>query len=46
MYKEVQALAGYTALIHELDVVLNDLNGGNYERTTIVECNDNANAVD
>ena len=32
LYKELQALAGYTSLIQELDLVLNDLNGGNYER--------------
>ena len=32
-YKDVQALAGYTTLIHELDEVLKDLNDGKFRRT-------------
>jgi ATP-binding cassette, subfamily D (ALD), member 3 len=36
-YKDVQALAGYTTLIHELDEVLYDLNRGKFRRTQIAE---------
>ena len=32
-YKDVQNLAGYTALIHEMDEVLKDLNDGKFRRT-------------
>lgn len=32
-YKDVQNLAGYTTLIHELDEVLVDLNRGKFRRT-------------
>lgn len=34
-YKDVQALAGYTTLIHELDEVLHDLNEGKFRRTQV-----------
>lgn len=32
-YKDVQALAGYTTLIHELDEVFKDLKEGKFTRT-------------
>lgn len=32
-YKDIQNLAGYTTLIHEMDQVLNDLKAGKFERT-------------
>jgi ATP-binding cassette subfamily D (ALD) protein 3 len=32
-YKDVQNLAGYTTLIHEMDEVLKDLNAGQFRRT-------------
>jgi len=32
-YKDVQALAGYTTLIHEMDEVLHDLDAGRFRRT-------------
>lgn len=32
MYKDLQALAGYTTLIYELDEVLDDLNKGLFKR--------------
>lgn len=32
-YKDVQNLAGYTTLIHEMDEVLNDLKNNRYKRT-------------
>ena len=32
-YKDVQSLAGYTTLIHEMDEVLNDLDAGKFRRT-------------
>lgn len=32
-YKDVQSLAGYTTLIHEMDEVLKDLNNGKFRRT-------------
>ncbi|CAG9332611.1 ABCD3_2 [Blepharisma stoltei] len=34
-YKDLQALAGYTTLIHEAKVVLEDLSRGKYQRTMI-----------
>ena len=35
-YKDVQNLAGYTTLIHELDEVLHDLGEGKFRRTQVV----------
>lgn len=35
-YKDVQNLAGYTALIHEMDEVLKDLDNGKFRRTQVV----------
>ena len=35
-YKEVQNLAGYTTLIHEMDQVLADLSRGEYQRVMVV----------
>jgi ATP-binding cassette subfamily D (ALD) protein 3 len=35
-YKDVQNLAGYTSLIHELDEVLTDLEAGKFRRTQVV----------
>ena len=34
-YKEVQNLAGYTTLIHEMDEVLMDLSSGHYQRVMV-----------
>lgn len=34
-YKDVQNLAGYTSLIHELDEVLKDLESGKFRRTQV-----------
>jgi len=34
-YKEVQSLAGYTTLIHEMDEVLLDLSNGKYKRVMV-----------
>ena len=34
-YKELQRLAGFTSLVSELEEVLDDLNGGRYERTML-----------
>lgn len=36
-YKEVQSLAGYTALIHEMDEVLTDLGEGKYRRIMLAQ---------
>lgn len=36
-YKEVQNLAGYTTLIHEMDEVLKDLGAGKYQRVMVTE---------
>jgi len=36
-YKEVQNLAGYTTLIHEMDEVLNDLSKGQYQRVMVTQ---------
>jgi ATP-binding cassette subfamily D (ALD) protein 3 len=36
-YKDMQNLAGYTTLIHEMDEVLDDLRNGTYVRTQVVE---------
>ncbi|MFN7881098.1 MAG: hypothetical protein ACK5NI_01250, partial [bacterium] len=36
-YKDMQNLAGYTTLIHEMDEVLDDLRNGPYVRTQVVE---------
>jgi len=41
-YKEVQSLAGYTTLIHEMDEVLSDLGQGSYKRVMVAqEASDN-----
>ena len=34
-YKEVQNLAGYTTLIHEMDEVLTDLSNNKYKRVMV-----------
>lgn len=34
-YKDVQNLAGYTSLIHEMDDVLGDLKNGKFRRTQV-----------
>jgi len=34
-YKDMQNLAGYTTLIHELDEVLTDLKGGKFRRSQV-----------
>jgi len=45
-YKEVQSLAGYTTLIHEMDQVLGDLSGGKYKRVMVTQGNErNVEAV-
>lgn len=36
-YKEVQSLAGYTTLIHEMDEVLSDLSVGKYRRVMVAQ---------
>lgn len=36
-YKDVQNLAGYTSLIHELDEVLKDLDSGKFRRTQVTQ---------
>jgi len=36
-YKDVQNLAGYTSLVHEMDEVLSDLNNGKFRRTQITK---------
>lgn len=36
-YKDIQNLAGYTTLIHEMDKVLQDLKDGKFERTQVVD---------
>lgn len=36
-YKEVQSLAGYTTLIHEMDEVLGDLGEGKYRRIMVTQ---------
>jgi len=36
-YKEVQSLAGYTTLIHEMDEVLSDLGKNKYKRVMVCE---------
>jgi len=36
-YKEVQSLAGYTTLIHEMEEVLNDLGEGKYRRIMVTQ---------
>ena len=36
-YKDIQNLAGYTTLVHELDEVLVDLNHGKYRRTMVTQ---------
>jgi len=36
-YKEVQSLAGYTALIHEMDEVLTDLGESKYRRIMLAQ---------
>lgn len=40
-YKEVQSLAGYTALIHEMDEVLEDLSSGRYKRVMVNSSEEN-----
>ena len=39
-YKEVQSLAGYTTLIHEMDQVLTDLSQGRYKRVMVTQSAD------
>lgn len=39
-YKEVQSLAGYTTLIHEMDQVLTDLSQGRYKRVMVTQSSD------
>jgi ATP-binding cassette subfamily D (ALD) protein 3 len=34
-YKDIQNLAGYTTLIHEMDEVLNDLENGKFRRSQV-----------
>jgi ATP-binding cassette subfamily D (ALD) protein 3 len=36
-YKEIQSLAGYTTLIHEMDEVLTDLSDGKYKRVMVAQ---------
>lgn len=36
-YKDVQNLAGYTSLVHEMDEVLQDLNRGKFRRTQVAK---------
>jgi len=36
-YKDVQNLAGYTSLVHEMDEVLSDLNRGKFRRTQVAK---------
>ena len=44
-YKELQNLAGYTTLIHEMDEVLDDLKHGRYKRVMVTQGNDKKNQV-
>ena len=39
-YKDVQNLAGYTSLIHEMDDVLGDLKNGKFRRTQVTATQD------
>jgi len=39
-YKDVQNLAGYTSLIHEMDEVLGDLKNGKFRRTQVTATQD------
>lgn len=39
-YKDVQNLAGYTSLIHEMDDVLGDLKSGKFRRTQVTATQD------
>jgi ATP-binding cassette subfamily D (ALD) protein 3 len=39
-YKDVQNLAGYTSLIHEMDEVLGDLRSGKFRRTQVTATQD------
>lgn len=41
-YKDVQNLAGYTTLIHEMDEVLQDLNNNKFRRTQVTSNGDGA----
>ncbi len=41
-YKDVQNLAGYTSLIHEMDEVLGDLKNGKFRRTQVTASPDAA----
>ena len=45
-YKEVQNLAGYTTLIHELDEVLSDLSNNKYKRVMVTQDAENQKAKD
>ena len=36
-YKEIQSLAGYTTLVHEMDQVLIDLSNGTYTRVMVTQ---------
>jgi len=42
-YKELQSLAGYSHLIHEMDCVLEDLEKGNYTRSTVASAEGKGN---
>jgi ATP-binding cassette subfamily D (ALD) protein 3 len=44
-YKEVQQLAGYTALIHEMEEVLEDLSNGRYKRVMVNASEEKVNEV-
>lgn len=39
-YKEVQSLAGYTTLVHEMEEVLSDLGKNQYKRVMVTENED------
>ena len=44
-YKEVQSLAGYTALIHEMTEVLDDLSNGRYKRVMVNASEERVNEI-
>ena len=44
-YKEVQQLAGYTTLIHEMDEVLSDLGEGKYRRIMVANTTEEGSAA-
>lgn len=45
-YKDVQNLAGYTSLIHEMDDVLGDLKNGKFRRTQVTSNQDGTGTQD